>query len=60
MSTSQNFTGLSKFQIDILKIGYFTEQSAKCREKLVCKYRTAHEMQNSSHDFTELGDVINI
>ena len=26
-----------KFQIEILKIGYFTEQSVKWRQMLVCK-----------------------
>ena len=26
-----------KFQIDISKIGYFTEDSVRCRKKLVCK-----------------------
>ena len=26
-----------KFQIDISKIGYFTEQSVKCPKQLVCK-----------------------
>ena len=32
-----------KFQIDILKIGYFTEQSVKYRKKLV--YKTISKMQ---------------
>ena len=29
-----------KFQIDISKIGYFTEQSVKLRQVLVCKLQT--------------------
>ena len=42
-----------KFQIDISKIGYFTEQSVKCRKSWSVKYRTARKIQNRSHDFTK-------
>ena len=42
-----------KFQIDISKIGYFTEQSVKCRKSWSVKYRTAHKIQSRSRDFTK-------
>ena len=42
-----------KFQIDISKIGYFTEHSVKCRKSWSVKYRTARKIQNRSHDFTK-------
>ena len=42
-----------KFQIDISKIGYFTEQSVKCRKSWSVKYRTAHQIRSRSRDFTK-------
>ena len=42
-----------KFQIDISKIGYFTEHSVKCRKSWSVKYRTARKIQNRSRDFTK-------
>ena len=48
-----------KFQIDILQIGYITEQSVKCWS---VKCRTTYKTRIRSRDFTKLTDchVINI
>ena len=52
-----------KFQIHISKIGYFTDESVKCRKKLEVKNRMAHKMRNRSNyfpKFTWWCHVINI
>ena len=47
-----------KFQINILKVDYFTDQPVKC---LSVKYRTVRKMQTRSYEvpkFTEWSPVI--
>ena len=39
-----------KFQVDILKIGYFTERFIKC---WAAKYNTVYEMRTKSRDITK-------
>ena len=46
MLTSWNFAELQKFQIDIPKIVYFTEQSLKWRQKLVGKIQNGLQNVN--------------